>query len=103
MVSLGKREMIKSKAVIKTQSGSKYLQQLSKHWAHKIPALTFDKKRAHIPFNEDVVLELEADEETLTAQVSAPDLETVTRYRKVFVNHIVRFAFRETLDISWQG
>jgi len=94
--------MIKSKAVISTQNGSKYLQQLSKHWAHKIPALTFDKNRAHIPFNEEVLLELEADEETLTAQVSAPDLQTVTRYGEVFVNHIVRFAFRETLEINWQ-
>jgi len=94
--------MITSQAVIKTKSGSKYLQQLSKHWAHKIPALTFDKTQAHIPFNEEVLLELEADEETLIAKVSAPDLETVTRYKEVFVNHIVRFAFRETLEINWQ-
>jgi len=95
--------MIKSKAVISTQNGSKYLQQLSKHWAHKIPTLTYDAKQAHIPFNENVVLELMADEEKLTAQISAPDVETLTRYREVFVNHIVRFAFRETLDIIWQS
>jgi len=95
--------MVTSRAIINTQNGSKYLQQLSKHWAHKIPALTFDKNHAHIPFNEEVLLELVADEEKLTVQVSAPDEETLTRYSEVFVNHIVRFAFRETLDISWQS
>jgi len=94
--------MIQSHSIIKTQSGSKYLQQLSKHWAHKIQALTFDAQKANIPFNEEVLLELFAREGELEVRLSAPDEETLVRYESVFVNHIERFAFRETLEISWQ-
>jgi len=93
--------MIQSHTIIKTKSGSKYLQQLCKHWAHKIEALTYDKKKAHIPFDEEIVLELFAEEETLEVRLRAPDEETLIRYEGVFDRHIERFAFRETLEISW--
>jgi len=94
--------MIRSHSIIKTQSGSKYLQQLCKHWAHKIGALSYDSAKAHIPFNEEVVLELFARDGELEACLLAPDEETLSRYQGVFVSHIERFAFRETLEISWQ-
>jgi len=94
--------MIQSHSIIKTKSGSKYLQQLSKHWAHKIEALTYDSHKAHIPFNEEVVLELFAREGELEARLLAPDEETLLRMEGVFVRHIERFAFRETLEIGWQ-
>jgi len=94
--------MIQSHSIIKTQSGSKYLQQLCKHWAHKIEALTYDSQKAHIPFNEEVLLELFARDGVLEAQLRAPDEETLLRYEGVFANHIERFAFRETLEIIWQ-
>jgi len=94
--------MHKSQATIKTQNASKYLQQLAKHWAHKIPDLTYDQTQAHIPFGEGVLLELVANSEVLTVQITAPDAETATRSQEVFDRHIVRFAFRETLEINWQ-
>jgi len=93
--------MIQSQSIIKTQSGSKYLQQLCKHWAHKIEALTYDKEKAQIPFNEEVKLELFAREGELEARLWASDEETLSRYEKVFERHIERFAFRETLEIDW--
>jgi len=94
--------MIQSHSIIKTQSGSKYLQQLSKHWAHKIEGLTFDPQKAYIPFSEEVLIELFAREGELEVRVRAPDEETLVDYEGVFVRHIERFAFRETLEISWQ-
>jgi len=94
--------MLQSHSVIKTQSGAKYMQQLCKHWAHKIEALTYDQEKAHIPFNEEVKLELFACDGALEAQLYAPDEETLLRYEKVFERHIERFAFRETLEINWQ-
>jgi len=94
--------MIQSHSIIKTQSGSKYLQQLSKHWAHKIEALAYDAQKAHIPFDREVLLELFAREGELEVRLCAPDEETLVNYEGVFVRHIERFAFRETLEISWQ-
>jgi len=94
--------MIHASSIIKTQNGSKYLQQLCKHWSHKIEALTYDRQKAHIPFNEGVTLELFARDEALEAHLCAPDEETLLRMQGVFVSHIERFAFRETLEIIWQ-
>jgi len=94
--------MLQSYSIIKTESGSKYLQQLCKHWAHKIEALNYDAQKAHIPFNEEVLLELFAREGELEVRLRAPDEETLQRYEGVFVSHIERFAFRETLTIGWQ-
>jgi len=94
--------MIQSQCIIKTANGSKYLQQLCKHWAHKIEALTYDRQKAYIPFNEEVLLELFARDGEIEAQLRAADEEMLVRYQGVFVSHIERFAFRETLEINWQ-
>ncbi|MHC5306979.1 DUF2218 domain-containing protein [Bartonella sp. LJL80] len=93
---------IRSRALIKTEHASKYLQQLAKHWSHKFEDLTFDEKQAHIPFRENVTLDMFAEENELVAQILTPDEEDALRMEGVFDRHIERFAFREVLDIHWQ-
>lgn len=92
---------IRSRAIIKTENASKYLQQLSKHWSHKFPNLTFDDKEAHIPFSDDVTVDMFAEPAELVVQILTPNEFEALRIEDVFDRHIIRFAFREELEINW--
>lgn len=93
--------MIRSRTIIKTANAGKYLVQLSKHWNHKF-GFSYTQEQAHIPFSDEIHLEMFADPATLTVQIETPAEEDANRMENVFVNHIERFAFREPLDIEWQ-
>jgi len=90
--------MAKSKAVVTTAHGSRYLQQLCKHWGHKF-SVEFTPEKGHIDLGEDRVVDLAADDAALSVEVSAGDLP---RMQQVVEDHIVRFAFRETLAFEWR-
>lgn len=91
--------MPKRRADVQTASGSRYLQQLCKHWGHKF---TVEFTPAHgeiaLPMGPCV---LDADEAKLVIVVSAEDAETLPRFESVVADHINRFAFRETLTFDW--
>jgi uncharacterized protein len=88
-------------ATVATPHGSRYLQQLAKHWSHKLD-VTFDAHHATIRFPTGVVASLEADEATLIARLDAPDDETLERMKRVLAEHLDRFAFREApLPFAW--
>lgn len=93
--------MIVSEASVSTSHASRYLQQLSKHWAHKF-AVTYDETASTIPFDESRKVELSAEPDRLTIRLSVPDEETRTRMQKVIEDHLNRFAFREALDYRWR-
>lgn len=92
---------IRSRAIIKTENASKYLQQLSKHWSHKFSDLTFDDKEAHIPFSDDVTVDMFAEPAELVVQILTPNEFEALRIEGVFDRHIIRFAFHEELAINW--
>ena len=85
-----------------TEDGQKYLTQLCKHFAHKVPT-TFDEKHGRIDF-EAGRCELEADPDAgiLVMRVSAADEAGLERLENVVAHHLVRFAFREQLEVSWK-
>lgn len=89
-----------STARIETASGSRYLQQLCKHFAHKMEAVEFDPHSGLIPFGLGPC-RLAADEGGLTLAVSAASAEELERLKDVVVRHLVRFAFREELAVNW--
>lgn len=90
-----------SYARIPTASGSKYLQQLCKHWGHKF-AVDFTPERGMIPFHESRVCRLKADAAGLELEVEAGDEETLVHTQQVVFNHLKRFAFREELpEPTW--
>jgi hypothetical protein len=61
-----------SVARVPTHSASKYLQQLAKHWSHKME-VTFSEEEGRIAFQNGAVLEMRADSETLDVALTVPE------------------------------
>ena len=82
-----------------TPKASQYLQQLCKHFGHKVE-VRFDERKGTIAFAEAPVRLVATATELLVA-VEATTPETTVRYREVIDSHLKRFAFRdgfETMD-----
>ena len=87
-------------ANVPTASAAKYLQQLCKHWAHKLD-VEFTAEEGTVRF-PDGVATLKAGPEALTVSIEAQDPATVERLEQVVASHLDRFAFREApLAFSW--
>lgn len=92
--------MSSATANVPTASASKYLQQLCKHWAHKLD-VEFTAEAGQVRF-PDGVATLKAGPAALTVTVEAPDAATVERLKQVVASHLDRFAFREApLAFDW--
>jgi hypothetical protein len=87
-------------AKVPTEKASRYLQQLSKHFAHKLP-VTFDEHKGSIGFSIGECA-LTADGETLTITATSPAEADMEQLKDIIVRHLVRFAFREELKVEWQ-
>lgn len=88
-----------SSARIETANASGYLQQLCKHFAHKVEA-SFDGSKGSVLF-EMGPCELAADEAMLTILCRAVTEEGGRLMQEVVGSHLARFAFREELEIEW--
>ncbi len=89
-------------ARVPTGSASRYLQQLAKHWSHKMEVV-FSPEEATITFPNGSRLDMRADSETLDVALSVPEGEDVARMREVVASHLDRFAFREApLTFDWK-
>lgn len=86
-------------AEVRTAHALRYLGQLCKHFAHKIPVV-FDETSGHITFRLGTCA-LDAQEGMLRLTIEGP-AETITELRDVVASHLVRFAFREDLAIDWR-
>lgn len=91
--------MPRSTAVIATEHASKYLQQLCKHFAHKV-SVEFDTERGRIdfPFGD---CRLQAGENALTIDCATKTDEELERAQNVVFDHLKRFAWREELEANW--
>ena len=86
-------------ARVATAHGSRYLQQLCKHWSHKYP-VEFTSQNGRIEMSAAVLI-LDADAEGLGLQLtSAP--EDLERMEDVVARHLQRFAFKEELTVDWR-
>lgn len=92
--------MTKSETAIGTEHASRYLQQLCKHFAHKIPA-TCDEHVGEISFSIGEC-RLKAEGATLRILLEAPGADDMEQLKDVVIRHLVRFAFREELAVDWQ-
>ncbi|MBX4958504.1 DUF2218 domain-containing protein [Rhizobium lentis] len=92
--------MYLSKAVVRTEHASRYLQQLCKHWSHKF-SVDFDPHKGRVPFSDNAEVTFAADDAALTMTLSVADRDQQARMQGVIDDHLKRFAFREELDIVW--
>ncbi|MDR6787752.1 hypothetical protein J2Y58_001104 [Sphingomonas sp. BE138] len=90
-------------ARVPTHSASRYLQQLAKHWSHKLE-VSFSEQEARIAFPNGAVLDLRADSETLDVRLEVAEGGDVERMKEVVASHLDRFAFREApLTFDWRN
>ncbi|MDG1431007.1 MAG: DUF2218 domain-containing protein [Paracoccaceae bacterium] len=86
-------------AEISTAKASGYLQQICKHFSHKIE-VEFDTHKGTIafPFGH---AELAAEQDVLTLNAFAGNEDDLEKLKQVLSSHLERFAFRESLEITW--
>lgn len=85
---------------VKTRSGDKYVQQLCKHWAHKLDT-RIEGDIGTVTFPSATAV-LAADRQGIAISISGQDREDVERLTDVVARHIDRFAFREApLNYEW--
>lgn len=94
--------MTQVEAHVPTTSGGKYVQQLCKHWAHKLP-VELEGDTGVVTF-VGAVATMKGDPEAIDVSVRGEDRDQVDRLKDVVAQHLDRFAFREaplTYDWAW--
>lgn len=94
-----------------TASGSRYLQQLCKHWAHNL-AVEFTPDRGTVVFPKDArgaswagdgLVTFTAEPEVLVVRIEASEPGQLEGLKGAVARHLDRFAFREApLPFDWQ-
>lgn len=79
---------------VPTVHASRYLQQLCKHWTHRL-SVVFTPLAGRVQFNEQAQCVLTADASGLDVLISAPDAAEASKLGRVVIEHLQRFAFRE--------
>lgn len=90
---------MQSHTQIPTTHASRYLQQLCKHFAHKLP-VEFDPQTGKIGFPIGDC-NLRADDQALQVDLTAADAAQLEQLKDVVIRHLERFAFREELVVTW--
>jgi len=100
-----------STAQVPTASGSRYLQQLCKHWAHNL-TVEYTPERGTVIFPRDArgadwpgdgVVTMIAHAETLECRIDASAAGQLNGLKGALARHLDRFAFREApLSFDWQ-
>jgi hypothetical protein len=89
-----------SEARVATPAASRYVAQLCKHFAHRVPA-SFDETRGRADFAGNTCTFDASEADVLILRVDASDEAALAVLEDVVARHLVRFAFRETLEIAW--
>jgi hypothetical protein len=91
-----------AKASVPTANAAKYLQQLCKHWSHRLE-VDFSDRKGVVRFPAAVAT-LDAGEDSLLVSIEGEASEEVERLKGVVATHLDRFAFREApLKLDWSG
>lgn len=92
--------MSEARASVPTQSGGKYVQQLCKHWAHKLP-VQLEGDTGVVTFGASVAT-MNAGPEAIEVSIRGEDREAIESLKDVVARHLDRFAFREApLPFDW--
>ncbi|MBL6080194.1 DUF2218 domain-containing protein [Belnapia sp. T18] len=88
-----------SEARVVLESPGRYLGQICKHFAHKLP-VTLEEARGSIAFPMGTC-RLEAADGLLVLRAEAEGAEALERLQEVVARHLLRFAFRTPPEIDW--
>lgn len=101
-----------SEAAVPTACASRYLQQLCKHWAHKL-TVEFTAEHGTIIFPRDARgadnpgdgrVTLDARNDALDVRIDATSHEQLQSLKGTLVRHLDRLAFREApLKFDWRN
>jgi uncharacterized protein len=102
---------VSSTARVPTDSASKYLQQLCKHWQHNLQVeftpengtVIFPKDARGADYPGDAVVTFNAVEDGLDLRIDASSEEQLQGLKGAVERHLDRFAFREApLTYDWK-
>jgi hypothetical protein len=93
-------DAIRSVAEVATPNAGRYLQQLCKHFQHK-RSVTYDQHSGQIEFATGEC-RLDAGEGVLRLSLAVPDGAQMPQLQDVVARHLLRFAFREEMQIEWR-
>lgn len=88
--------MTQSVSHVQTARASQYLQQLCKHFGHKVQ-VEFDSNNGSVTFPFGIC-SLQAKEDELILSVDGSNAD---KLEQVIGSHLERFAFRESLTVTW--
>jgi len=103
--------MFETSARVPTQNGSRYLQQLCKHWSHNLTVeftpeagkVIFPKNARGADWPGDATLILKAETDALECKLEASAAAQREALKGVVAGHLDRFAFREApLKFDWR-
>ena len=98
-------------ASVPTTSGSKYLQQLCKHWSHNLTVeftadhgtVIFPKDARGADHPGDALVTFDAGADVLQVRIDASSPEQLEGLKGAVARHLDRFAFREApLPFDWK-
>lgn len=99
-------------AAVPTAHGSRYLQQLCKHWSHNLSVeftpeqgtVVFPREGRAGSFPDDAAATFSAEGESLLVRIDASAEEQLEALKDVVARHLDRFAFREApLTFDWKA
>jgi hypothetical protein len=90
-----------ARASVPTANAGKYMQQLCKHWSHKLE-VDLSEEKGVVKFQAAIAtFEPAADALLVTIEGEEDEIE---RMKGVVASHLDRFAFREApLPFHWKG
>lgn len=84
---------------IKTSYAQKYLQQLCKHFAHKV-TVRYSPEEGRVAFPPGRCL-MSADDDVLAFYCLAKEDRAIPLIKSILDKHLVKFAWREELEYEW--
>lgn len=79
-----------------TEKASRYMAQLCKHFAHRLP-VTLNEQDGQIVFGVGTC-DVAAEEQALRMRISAADEAGLEQVQGVVIRHLQRFAFRDLTE-----
>ena len=102
---------VSSTADVPTANGSRYMQQLCKHWAHNLQ-VEYDAREGRVTFPRDArgadwpgdaLVTMTAGEGVLECRIDASAEGQLEGLKGAVARHLDRFAFREApLSFDWR-